>query len=412
MKYNFKSVLFLGVGGVSMHQLAISLKKMGVCVLGYDAKESCYTKQCVENGINVTHKFNRNFLNVDLCVKTGAIKENNRWVKALKKLNIPIIDRAELLGWLASKFKCVIAVAGTHGKSTTASLIYEILRVAGKNVSCHIGADVFASRFNLEDEFLVVEACEYNKSFLSLFSNIAVVTNIEPEHMDCYGSFYNLKNAFLTFIKRANKRFVMEEKSTEFLKKQKNIIMVQANENLHSKLKGEYNAKNISLSIAIAKELGIDEETINKVVSSFKGVPRRYEHIGNCGKTKVYIDYAHHPTEINAFISTFRKEYPNSLIVFQPHTYSRTKNLFYEFVGVFCDLKDLVIFKEYPAREKIKCGKTAYELFEALQVYDIDVHYVKNIKKISKLIQCFDAVAFVGAGDINKVAEKIVERNF
>ena len=140
-------------------------------------------------------------------------------------------------------------------------------------------------------------------------------------------------------------------------------------------------------------------------------MPRRYEHIGNFGKTKVYIDYAHHPTEINAFISTFRKEYPNSLIVFQPHTYSRTKNLFYEFVGVFCDLKNLVIFKEYPAREKIKCGKTAYELFEALQVYNIDVHYAKNIKLISKIIQGFDAVAFVGAGDINKVAEKIVERN-
>ena len=411
MNYNFKSVLFLGVGGVSMHQLAISLKKLGVNVLGYDAKISEYTKQCEECGINISNKFNRNFLNVDLCVKTGAIKENNRWVKALKKLNVPIIDRAELLGWLASKFKCVIAVAGTHGKSTTASLIYEILRVAGKKVSCHIGADVFASRFDLGDEYLVVEACEYNKSFLSLYPNIAVVTNIEPEHMDCYGSFYNLKNAFLTFIKRANKRFVMEEKSTEFLKKQKNIIRVQANENLHSKLKGEYNAKNISLSIAVAKELGIDEEIINKVVSSFKGVPRRYEHIGSCGKTKVYIDYAHHPTEINVFISTFRKEYPNSLIVFQPHTFSRTKNLFYEFVSVFCGLSNLVIFKEYPAREKSVLGKSAYELFKSLAIYDINVRYAKNINQISKLIQCFDAVAFVGAGDINKVAEKIVERN-
>lgn len=394
-----------------MHQLAISLKKLGVSVLGYDAKQSEYTKQCMDRGINITHKFNRNFLNVDICVRTGAIKDNNCWVKALKRLNVPIIDRAELLGWLATKFKCVIAVAGTHGKSTTASLIYEILRVAGKKVSCHIGADVFASRFNLDDDYLVVEACEYNKSFLSLYPNIAVITNVEPEHMDCYGSFYNLKNAFLTFIKRANTRFVMEERSTEYLKKHKNIIRVQSNNNLNSKLKGEHNAKNISLAVAVAKKLKIDEVVINQVVSSFKGVPRRYEHIGNYGKTKIYIDYAHHPTEINAFVSTFNKEYSNSLIVFQPHTYSRTKNLFYEFVSVFSNVKNLIIFKEYPAREKKWQGKSAFELFRELEVYDINVVYASNVKQILKNINKFEAVAFVGAGDINKVAEKIVERN-
>jgi len=157
--------------------------------------------------------------------------------------------------------------------------------------------------------------------------------------------------------------------------------------------------------------LGIDETTINKVISNFKGVPRRYEHIGNYGKTKIYIDYAHHPTEINAFVSTFEKEYPNSLIVFQPHTYSRTKNLFNEFVKMFKNVKNLVIFKEYPAREKKWQGKSAFELFKALETHNIDVTYASNVKQIIKKINKFDAVAFVGAGDINKVAEKIVERN-
>jgi len=412
MNLEFKSVLFLGVGGVSMHQLAIAFKDMGLTVYGYDANANKYTLQCLQKKINLTHKFKKEFLNVDLCVKTGAINENNRYVKALKKLNVPIVDRAEVLGWLASKFKQVIAVAGTHGKSTTASLIYEMLRVDGKSVSCHIGADVFAPRFNLGDEYLVVEACEFNKSFLSLFPTITVVTNVEAEHLECYGSFFALKNAFTTFLKRGKLRFVIKEKSTDFLSKIKNVNSVEISEEFNTKLKGEYNAKNVSLAVAVALLLGVSEKHIKKVVESFKGVPRRYEHIGNFLNTKIFIDYAHHPTEVNAFVNAFEKQFSKCLIVFQPHTYSRTKNLFYEFVTVLKKIKNLVVFKEYPAREYKSQGKTALELFKAVEVYDTNVSYCANYKNLVDKIGSFDAVAFVGAGDINLVAKKIVERNF
>ena len=410
MKFQIKSVLFLGIGGVSMHQLAISFKKLGVKVLGYDAKENEYTKLCEQNTIPVFHKFNKDFLNVDLCVKTSAIKEDNKILKCLKKSNLKVVDRAEVLSWLTKKFKCVIAVAGTHGKSTTASLIYEMLRKDKKRVSCHIGADVNESRFEINDDYIVVEACEYNKSFLSLFPSVSVVTNIEAEHMECYGSLFNLRSSFLKFIKRAEKRFVFLEKSTSFLKRNKSINFVEL-ENLKytPKLKGEYNLKNISLAIAVARSLCVSEKSIESVVKSFSGVKRRYELIGNIGEQKIYIDYAHHPTELSSFVEVFLSEYKNPLVIFQPHTYSRTKMFFKEFIRVLKDIKNLIIFKEYPARESSAMGRSAKDLYLELKKEKANVGYMTNGKKLKEKLSGFDAVAFVGAGDINLVAQKIAK---
>lgn len=407
MDYEFKSVLFLGIGGVSMHQLALAFKAMGVKVCGYDLHNNKYTQMCEENGIKITNKFDRSFCNVDLCVKTGAIK-NSQFINYLKLSNCPIVDRAEVLGWLCKKFKNVIAVAGTHGKSTTASLIYEILRVAGKKVSCHIGADVFAPRFELGDDYLVIEACEYNKSFLSLFPDISVVTNIEREHMDCYKSMFELKNAFLTFLKRAKKRFVYFEKSTNFLKKYKNINFVEPTDlNYSTKLKGEYNKANISVAVAVARSLNVDDETIKKAIKLFVGIPRRYEFIGNYNQQNVFIDYAHHPTELKNFIQTFQQEFPKSQIIFQPHTYSRTKTFFKEFVSVLSSVENVIIYKEYSAREKEECGATAKDLFLKVFEQNKTAQYCDNFKLLQKAIKPNCALAFVGAGDINLVAEKL-----
>lgn len=407
---NVKSVLFLGVGGVSMHQLALAYKKLGLVVYGYDAKQSSYTNECKSKGIVVVHKFCKAMCNVDLCVKTAAIKNNSRIVKELIRRGVKIVDRAEALGEISKNFKCVIGVAGTHGKSTTASLIYEILRASCKKVSCHIGADVFAPRFELGDDFLVVEACEYNKSFLSLYPYVSVVTNVEAEHMDCYKSLFNLKLAFSTFLRRGAKKFVFDEESTRFLKNKTNVEFVTLNNDsrLMPKLKGEHNLKNISLALAVVKSFNIDEDLAFRVVNQFGGVPRRFEYLGNNEDTKIFIDYAHHPTEVKAFVETFANDYGDYSIVFQPHTYSRTKNFLNEFISVLSKVDNLVIFKEYPAREKHSQGLSAYELFEKVKEINKNVQYSASFGSLERKLKKTKAIAFVGAGDINLVAQKFV----
>jgi len=409
MNYEFKSILFLGVGGISMHQLALAFKSMGVKVYGYDLNENKYTQLCKQNGIKVFHKFDKDLCNVDLCVKTAAVK-NNKFTEYLKQIKCPIVDRAEVLGWLATKFKKVIAVAGTHGKSTTASLIYEILRVAGKKVSCHIGAEVYAPRFVLGDDYLVVEACEYNKSFLSLFPYFSVVTNIEREHMECYSSLFDLQSSFWIFLKRAQKRFVFLEKSTKFLSKYKNIDFVElSNKKFNTKLKGVYNAKNISLAYEVCRFIGVKEETILKVIKSFDGVARRYELIGKLNDQKVFIDYAHHPTEVKNFVDAFNLEFCNNQIIFQPHTFSRTKNFFKNFVSILSKIENLIIYKEYSAREKPVDGISAKDLYIEVKKFNPSTLYVDNFKNLVKNLKNDCSLAFVGAGDINLVAERLIK---
>ncbi len=408
MKYSVRSVLFLGVGGISMHQLAIAFKRLGVKVFGYDLHESKHTKLCKENGIIISHKFNKEICKVDLCVKTGAIKDG-KFLNFLKSQNVPILDRADVLGWFCSKFKTVIAVAGTHGKSTTASLIYEILQANGEKVSCHIGADVKNTRFNLGDDFLVVEACEFNKSFLKLKPTISIVTNVEREHMDSYGSLFNLKSAFISFLKKAKTRFVYFENSTAFLKKYNNINFVRnINLPITPQIKGDYNIKNIAIAVAVCKDLGVRDDIIIKTVNKFKGIPRRYEFLGEHNSCKVYIDYAHHPTEVKAFIETFQKENQNYQIVFQPHTFSRTKFFLKEFVNIFKSVENLIIYKEYSARESKEQGLSAKELFLEIKKINKNVKYADCVKNVEKMLKNNSAIAFVGAGDINLVAKRIV----
>lgn len=406
---NFNSVLFLGVGGISMNQLAIAVKDMGAKVFGYDRKLTHITKQLEEKGIKISKKFENSFCFVDLCVKTPAIKDNNRYIQEMKKRGIKIVDRAELLGWLCQKFKNVIAVAGTHGKTTTSTLIYEILKAKYRKVSCHIGAEIEDARFSIGDDFLVVEACEFNKSFLHLFPTVTVITNVEKEHMETYGTIFNLRACFLKFFKRGEKRFAFDCESTKFLKRCANVVFVNDDIEVEKKLKGEHNKKNIALAFAVCKSLGVEEKIIKMVVKNFEGVKRRDECVGKVQNTKIFIDYAHHPTEVKAFADMFQNEFQNCLIVFQPHTYSRTKTFLKDFIKIFSEIKNLIIFKEYPAREKPEQGTSAKELCYYLQKNNINAKYLCNAKSLKKNLTNYDAVAFVGAGDINEVATKIVK---
>ena len=409
-EFDFKRVLFLGVGGVSMCQLALAFQDLGCEVIGYDDKVSNNVLRCEQCGIKVYHKPNKSMLNVDLCVKTAGIKDNSKHVQFLKRNGIKIIDRAVALSWLCSKFKTVIAVAGTHGKTTTCALIYEILKKAGKRVSCHIGGEIGGERFCVGDDFLVVEACEYNKSFLKLNPDICIVTNIEKEHMDCYGNIFNLRYNFIKFLKKGKKSYIFNEKTTKFLKKYNNFNFVSRTcFKLNPKIKGEYNLNNISIAVAVCLDLGVEKSKIIKAVNSFEGVKRRCEYLGEYDNKKIFTDYAHHPTELREFLKSFKEQNGDVQIIFQPHTYSRTRIFFNEFVDILKEEKDVCLFKEYPAREKSWQGKSAKDLFLALKEIKNDVFYCCNSKRVEECLKNVSAVAFVGAGDIDQLARNLVQ---
>lgn len=408
MKKLVRSALFLGAGGVSMSRLALAYLNMDIKVYAYDRAKSSSLIALKNAGATISTRFNKEFLNVDICIRSPAIKDDNKFVAALKDRCVPIIDRAEALNDLFKYFKTIIAVAGTHGKSTTSALIYHILRESGASVSCHIGANVLGERFSLGDDYLVVEACEYNRSFLYLHPNIVVITNVEADHMDTYKNMFDLRSSFVKFVKRADVKFVFKSSSTKFLSKLSSIHMVESVDNYPTTLRGDYNQHNISLAVAVCRGIGVSEADISKAVSSFVSLNNRNEYIGKYHDASSYIDYAHHPTEIECFLSGFLGS--ECQVVFQPHTYSRTKYLLRDFIRVLSDVTNLIIYKEYPARETKKDGVSAYQLYKLVRVNNASVRYAKTPNKLKEMLIKKGKIAFVGAGNISTIAKNILTK--
>ena len=420
---NFKHVHFVGIGGVSMHLLAIYCQDYGINVSGSDIKSNKYTKKCEHYGIKVDigHK-RKNIDGADLIVCTGAISDENIEIVEARKRGIKILDRAELLAYICKKFKYVIGIAGSHGKTTTSAMIYYILHESGKAVSCHIGADVEDARLNPRDDYLVLECCEYNKSFLRLYYNIAVVLNIDNDHLDCYQNMYNLQNAFKTFLKRADTRFVFQNETTKCIKNRviriKQPLVTSTNKFEYNGKKfvldnvyGEHNINNATVAIGVCLGLGLKYNKIYKSIKSFKPAGRRCELLQNINGVDILTDYAHHPTEINSLYNSLKSKYKNVYVIFQPHTFSRTKLLLYEFVKLFTEIENLWIFKEYSAREHKSKGFSAKQLCKYLD----NAVYIKNYKQLTKMfplgkMKNGDCVVFVGAGDIYDIAVKFVNK--
>ena len=419
---NFRHIHFVGVGGISMYLLAIYCKEVGVEVSGSDIKAGKYTDICKSRGIKVYigHK-RKNISGADLVVYTGAVSGFNVEIMEAHKRQIKVIDRAELLAYICKKYKYVIGVAGTHGKTTTSAMIYHILRESGKRVSCHIGADIQNARLNPGDEYLVLECCEYNRSFLRLYYNIAVILNIDNDHLDCYQNMYNLRNAFRTFLKRAESRFVFDHSTTKCIKnkatriKQAKVIGVNKfvcnnKKFVLDNVYGEHNINNATVAIGVCEYLGLSYSKIYKALKSFKSAGRRCEILGKIAECDIIADYAHHPSEIECLYRSLKNKYSKVYMVFQPHTYSRTKLLLYEFVGLFSGLEETFIYKEYSARESKDKGYSAQQLCEHID----NAKYLSNYKALKKQFVIVkndgvdSCIAFVGAGDIYEVGKRFV----
>lgn len=426
---NRAHIHFVGVGGVSMNSLAKYLFSRGARVTGSDARMSDASLQLNQLGIKTQLGHKPDYIKTaDLVVATGAIADDNPEIVYAKAHDIEVVSRAEMLGEICKDFDKVIAVAGCHGKSTTSAMIYSILRASGASVSCHIGAQTQDARMQYGDEYLVVEACEFKRSFLHIKPYLAVITNVEKDHLDCYKDLTDIQNTFRQFADSAQYVIVGQNPTTEFLgvKKQDYVVQkvyfdstAQLTEfsivtdrcvPITISTLGGYNVDNATLSARVAWFLGFSDCAIVNGLRDFKPVARRSQLIGKFNDADVVIDYAHHPTEIRQFYEAMKFVYHEMLFIFQPHTYTRTKALLGDFVETLKTIDNLVIYKEYSARETSSMGVSSKQLVDILKQNGVKAKYAGNKSSLQRLMKKtdYDAILFVGAGDIASIAGEIV----
>lgn len=426
---NGAHIHFVGVGGVSMNSLAKYLLSRGARVTGSDARMSDASLQLNQLGIKTQLGHKPDYIKTaDLVVATGAIADDNPEIVYAKAHGIELVSRAEMLGEICKDFDKVIAVAGCHGKSTTSAMIYSILRASGASVSCHIGAQTQDARMQYGDEYLVVEACEFKRSFLHIKPYLAVITNVEKDHLDCYKDLTDIQNTFRQFADSAQYVIVGQNPTTEFLgvKKQDYVVQkvyfdstAQLTEfsivtdrcvPITISTLGGYNVDNATLSARVAWFLGFSDCAIVNGLRDFKPVARRSQLIGKFNDADVVIDYAHHPTEIRQFYEAMKFVYHEMLFIFQPHTYTRTKALLGDFVESLKMIDNLVIYKEYSARETSSMGVSSKQLVDILKQNGVKAKYAGNKSSLQRLMKKtdYDAILFVGAGDIASIADEIV----
>ncbi len=411
-----KRFYFIGICGVSMSALALFLKQDGNYVKGYDLNNSASLKEYnieVDNLINL-----ENIKWADEVIYSSAFNEDFILIDFAKKLKKTVKVRGQLLGEIASAYENVIAVAGAHGKSTVTSLIYNILKVAGEKPSLHVGAFLKENNKNFDiadKKYFVSEACEYHDNFLYLHPKISVITNVESEHLDYFKNFNNLLKSFEKFAKQSQFCVLKSDLKIKRLKYDNNgFLIFDVCENkekflsLHMNIGGVYNVKNILFAIEVAKKLKISKCFIKLGLESFKGIQKRFEKVESILLTKVFLDYAHHPKEIDSVFNSIKFLKGNKIALFQPHTFSRTLNFMNDFVETLSKFDEVILFKTFPAREEINLN-VEIELLQKLSkfkkvimYYDIEA-LINKLKSFSK----DDNLIIMGAGDL---PEKLIDR--
>ena len=444
---------FVGIGGIGMSGIAEVLLNLGYQVSGSDMKETEVTRRLQSLGAKVSYGHRReNLKEADVVVTSSAVRKGNPEVQAAEERFIPVIPRAEMLAELM-RMKVGIAIAGTHGKTTTTSLISTVLAAGGLDPTVVIGGRLNSIGSNArlgQGQYLVAEADESDGSFLKLMPTIAVVTNIDPEHLDHYKGIDEIKETFLAFLDkipffglavlcldhpniqsllpRLKKRFttyglttqadyqakeiVFEELSTSFdvLHRRKEIGR------LSLRMPGLHNVYNALATLATAFELEIPFGVVQETLRDFSGIQRRFQIKGEKKGILVVDDYGHHPVEIMATLKAARTGWGKRIIaVFQPHRYTRTQTLFKDFLTAFYDADVLVLTDIYPAGEDRIEGVESKALFEGLREYGHkDVTYLPDKKEIVehllRVIAPGDLVITLGAGDIWQVSEELVNR--
>lgn len=449
----YDTVYFLGIGGIGMSALARWFNSQGMFVAGYDRTPTPLTRELEKEGIKIHFEDDVALIptQVDnektLFVYTPAIPKGHKEYNYLKGKGYAILKRSEVLGLITKSHK-TIAVAGTHGKTTTSSLITHILKVAGVNMVAFLGGVTTNYASNLitegeanENTIVVAEADEFDRSFLKLFPDIAVITSVDPDHLDIYGNHQEVIKSFTDFTKQINKGgLLIKHDSIRAIDNELDGVDVNtygmsrgqffasritteggffefdlvgyASEikNIKLGVPGFHNMENAIAATIVAKHLGVDDAAVKKALSSFLGVKRRFEFIIKRDDLIYVDDYAHHPTEITAFLSSLRAMYPGKKItaVFQPHLYSRTRDFAKGFSKSLSMADEVLLMDLYPAREEPIPGVSSDMLFEAI-TSSVKVRCTK--KDVVQKLEDMDVevIATIGAGDIDTCVEPIKE---
>ena len=429
---NFK-VHFIGIGGVNTSALAAFLIKKGFIVSGSDRSFNVYCDNLETCGAQIFIGHNKeNVKGADVVVYTSAVDENNEELKFALQNKIPVYSRAELLDMISSEFKVKIGIAGAHGKTTVTALLTHVLFEAGLFYTSFIGGEdkTFENFSSCGNDYFLTEVCEYKKNIDKFTADIAVALNVDNDHLDCYKDLGELKDTFLHYLSRSKLAVInADDESLKSFSGDKITFGLNDSadyypENirtssrtafnvyergkklfrLNSKLTGVYNVYNILAAVALARNIGIEAQTIKNAVEKFEGVKRRNEYLGKINGLKCYSDYAHHPKELLSLINNITADKKSDIrLVFQPHTYSRTKLLFNDFVEVLSKVEHLYLYKTYAARErfdkKFEANALLPYLKNAQYFDDFDELYNELILSASK----YDRVYFVGAGDIDEL---------
>ena len=457
------SIHFIGIGGISMSGLAEILADRSFTISGSDAKKSPLTESLERKGVIVYYGQNASNItdSVQLVVYTAAIHEDNPELQAARAKGIPCMTRAELLGQIMKNYALPIAISGTHGKTTTTSMVSEILLAANMDPTLSIGGILKSIGGNIRigaSPYFVTEACEYTNSFLSFFPKISLILNVEEDHMDFFQNIEQIRDSFHRFAKLLPKDGTLiingdikgidtiisdlectiitygsgpesdyypkditydelARPSYTLCRSPKAAGMKTGSDITAEKITlgvtGEHNVLNSLAAIALADLLGIPQETAASALLAFHGTDRRFEIKGMLGEITILDDYAHHPTEIRATLQAAEK-YPHKDIwcVFQPHTYTRTKAFLTDFASALSLADHVVLTDIYAAREKNTIGISSMDLLKEIEKLGTDCHYFPSFDEVENFLleNCSqnDLLITMGAGDVVKIGEKLL----
>jgi UDP-N-acetylmuramate--alanine ligase len=447
-----KSFFFIGIGGAGMSAIAVVLKGMGFTISGSDIKESGYTENLIRKGIQVfTGHNSKNIIGFDAVIISAAIRSENIEYKAARNAGTSIYSRSDALAWILNQKKG-IAVAGTHGKTTTTSMISYIFKEAGLDPTIIIGGELNELGTNAsfgEGDYIIAEACESDGSFLKYNPFISIVTNIEEDHLDFYKDFEEIRKSFVNFLNNTKENGLIiingddiDKDMLDGLKDDKKIItfgLADKNDifaydirtvcqgiafkiriadkiyDVKLRIPGIHNVKNCLASLSCAHVLNLDMNRCIEIIESFTGVKRRFEARGRFNDSLVVDDYAHHPTEIKATLEAAESLSSEKIItVFQPHRYSRLRAILDKFNNCFEKTDILIITEVYASGENPIPGVSGKLLIDYLSENNFSKKLV-YLPKINDIVEYLkqkirkdNLIILMGAGDITRVSDSLL----